>query len=56
MFKMKCGLYPFEEALEIHHALVGVYQELGYEVVVEVPFMSVEERALFVKSHLGIKS
>ena len=47
--------YPFEEALEIHHALVTVYQELGYEVV-EVPFMSVEERALFVKSHLGIKS
>ncbi|PMM96874.1 ATPase [Vibrio splendidus] len=47
--------YPFEEALEIHHALVRVYQGLGYEVV-EVPFMSVEERALFVKSHLGIKS
>ncbi|PMG34153.1 ATPase [Vibrio splendidus] len=47
--------YPLEEALEIHHALVRVYQELGYEVV-EVPFMSVEERALFVKSHLGIKS
>ena len=47
--------YPFEEALEIHYALVRVYQELGYEVV-EVPFMSVEERVLFVTSHLGIKS
>lgn len=47
--------YPFEEALEIHHALVKVYQELGYEVV-EVPFTSVDERAQFVKSHLGIKS
>ena len=47
--------YPFEEALEIHHALFKVYQELGYEVV-EVPFTSVDERAQFVKSHLGIKS
>lgn len=47
--------YPLEEALEVHHALVRVYQELGYEVV-EVPFMSVEERVLFVTSHLGIKS
>ena len=47
--------YPFEDALEIHYALVRVYQELGYEVV-EVPFLPVEERALFVKSHLGIKS
>ena len=47
--------YPFEEALEIHHALVNVYQELGYEVV-EVPFMSVDERVQFVESHLGIKS
>ncbi|MFS1441278.1 MULTISPECIES: AAA family ATPase [unclassified Vibrio] len=48
-------LYPFEEALEIHHALVNVYQELGYEIV-EVPFMSVAERVQFVESHLGIKS
>ncbi|MDD1823681.1 AAA family ATPase [Photobacterium sp. ZSDE20] len=47
--------YPFEEALEIHHALVNVYQELGYEVV-EVPFMSVAERVQYVESHLGIKS
>lgn len=47
--------YPFEEALEIHHALVTIYQELGYEVV-EVPFMSVEARVLFVKNHLGIKN
>ncbi|WP_299687068.1 AAA family ATPase [uncultured Vibrio sp.] len=47
--------YPFKEALEIHEALVGVYQELGYEVV-EVPFMSVTERVQFVESHLGIKS
>ncbi|MEZ9547802.1 MULTISPECIES: AAA family ATPase [Vibrio] len=47
--------YPFEEALEIHHALVNVYQELGYEIV-EVPFISVAERVQFVESHLGIKS
>ncbi|MDN3632356.1 AAA family ATPase [Vibrio lentus] len=47
--------YPFEEALEIHHALVRVYQELGYEVV-EVPFMSVAERVQSVESYLGIKS
>lgn len=47
--------YPFEEALEIHHALVNVYQELGYEVI-EVPFMTVEERVEFIESHLGIKS
>ncbi|MEZ8631856.1 AAA family ATPase [Vibrio lentus] len=47
--------YPFEDALEIHYALVRVYQELGYEVV-EVPFLPVEERVLFVKSLLGIKS
>lgn len=47
--------YPFEEALEIHHALVRVYQELGYEVV-EVPFMSVAERVQFVESHLAIKA
>ncbi|WP_060983234.1 AAA family ATPase [Vibrio splendidus] len=47
--------YPFEEALEIHRALVRVYQELGYEVV-EVPFMSVAERVQFVESHLAIKA
>ncbi|MDN3700535.1 AAA family ATPase [Vibrio artabrorum] len=47
--------YPFEEALEIHHALVTVYQELGYETV-EVPFMSVKERVQFVEQYLGIKS
>ncbi|WP_434566443.1 AAA family ATPase [Vibrio chagasii] len=47
--------YPFEEALEIHHALVKVYQELGYDVV-EVPFMSVAERVQFVESHIGNKS
>ncbi|MEZ9563701.1 AAA family ATPase [Vibrio artabrorum] len=47
--------YPFEEALEIHHALVTVYQELGYQTV-EVPFMSVEERVQFVEQYLGIKS
>ncbi|MFA0628478.1 AAA family ATPase [Vibrio sp. 10N.222.49.A3] len=47
--------YPFEEALDIHHALVRVYQELGYEVV-EVPFISVDERLQFVERYLGIKS
>ncbi|WP_135455816.1 AAA family ATPase [Vibrio echinoideorum] len=47
--------YPIEEALEIHHALVRIYQELGYEVV-EVPFMSVEERVQFVIHHLKIKN
>ena len=47
--------YPFKEALEIHHALVTVHQELGYEVV-EVPFMSIAERVQFIESHLGIKN
>ncbi|SBS65912.1 AAA family ATPase [Vibrio atlanticus] len=47
--------YPFEEALEIHRALVTVYQELGYEVV-EVPFMSVDKRLQFVERYLVIKS
>ncbi|WP_394141988.1 AAA family ATPase [Vibrio chagasii] len=47
--------YPFKEALEIHYALVKVYQKLGYEIV-EVPFMSVAERVQFVESHLGIKT
>ncbi|CDT95075.1 conserved hypothetical protein [Vibrio coralliirubri] len=47
--------YPFEGALEIHHALIRVYEELGYEVV-EVPFMPVEERVRFVERYLGIKS
>ncbi|WP_215406422.1 AAA family ATPase [Vibrio gigantis] len=47
--------YPFEEALEIHHALVNVYQDLGYDVV-EVPFMSIAERVKYVESHLGVKS
>ena len=47
--------YPFEGALEIHHALIRVYEELGYEVV-EVPFMSVAERVQFVESYLGVKS
>ena len=47
--------YPFEGALEIHNSLMSIYQNLGYEVV-EVPFMSVEERVQFVESHLGIKN
>ncbi|CDT99506.1 conserved hypothetical protein [Vibrio coralliirubri] len=46
--------YPFEEALEIHHALVSVYQALGYEVV-EVPFMSVAERVQFIESYLATR-
>ena len=47
--------YPFEGALEIHDSLVAIYQNLGYEVI-EVPFMSVEERVHFIESHLGIKN
>ena len=47
--------YPFEGALEIHTSLVSIYQNLGYEVV-EVPFMSVEERVQFVQHKLGITS
>ncbi len=45
--------YPFEGALEIHNSLVEIYTELGFEVV-EVPFMSVEERVAFVLARLGI--
>lgn len=47
--------YPFEGALEIHDSLVALYQQLGYEVI-EVPFMTVEERVQFVESHLGINN
>ncbi|MFM2606238.1 AAA family ATPase [Vibrio chagasii] len=47
--------YPFEGALEIHDSLVSIYQNLGYEVV-EVPFMSIEERVQFIQHKLGIAS
>ncbi len=43
--------YPFEGAIEIHNALVEVYQTLGFEVI-DVPFMSIEERVQFVQQHI----
>ncbi|WP_117235611.1 AAA family ATPase [Vibrio maerlii] len=43
--------YPFEGAIAIHDALVQVYLELGFEIV-EVPFMSAEERVEFVLEKL----
>lgn len=45
--------YPFEGALEIHQALVVIYERLGYEVI-HVPFMSPERRAEFVLSRVVI--
>ena len=41
----------FEEAVAIHQALLYTWQELRYEVV-EIPFGTVAERALFLKSLL----
>ncbi len=43
--------YPFEEAIVIHEALVEVYQTLCFDVI-EVPFLAVEERALFITQTL----
>ncbi|TFH92918.1 AAA family ATPase [Vibrio ouci] len=45
--------YPFEGAIAIHNALVDVYQQLGFEVV-EVPFMSLEERVRFIELALEL--
>lgn len=45
--------YPFEGAVAIHNALVDVYQQLGFDVV-EVPFMSLEERVGFIQQTLNL--
>lgn len=45
--------YPFEGAVAIHNALVDVYQQLGFEVI-EVPFMSLDERVGFIQQTLKL--
>ena len=45
--------YPFEGSVAIHNALVDIYQQLGFEVV-EVPFMSLEERVRFIQKKLNL--
>lgn len=45
--------HSFEEALQIHQALVDCYIELGYQVS-EVPWGSVEERVAFVSQEMGL--
>ena len=45
--------HSFEEALQIHHALVEAYAELGYEVV-EVPWGTIPERVEFVRRVTGL--
>ncbi|WP_045460412.1 AAA family ATPase [Vibrio hyugaensis] len=45
--------HSFEEALQIHHALVETYAELGYEVV-EVPWGTIPERVEFVRRVTGL--
>lgn len=42
-----------EEAERTHHALVGVYRELGYELV-PLPLATVEERMRFVLIEAGL--
>lgn len=44
----------FEEATKIHQAIVDTYAELNYEVV-DLPFVSVQERVKFILSAIGKK-
>jgi predicted ATPase len=44
-------LHTFDDALREYEAHIITYQDCGYELV-EVPKCSVQERVLFIKSHL----
>ena len=44
--------YPFDEALEIHQALIEAYREVGFEAV-DMPWGSVTERVSFVELYLN---
>ncbi|WP_460218525.1 AAA family ATPase [Psychroserpens sp. MEBiC05023] len=43
----------FDQAVEIHHALLNTYQRFGYELI-DVPFGSIESRADFILGVLNI--
>ena len=42
----------FNQAVEIHHALLDTYQRFGYQLI-DVPFASIEERADFILEALN---
>ncbi|WP_298904667.1 ATP-binding protein [uncultured Psychroserpens sp.] len=42
----------FDQAIEIHHALLDTYQRFGYELI-DVPFASIEQRADFILDALN---
>ncbi|NOH96166.1 AAA family ATPase [Vibrio sp. 99-70-13A1] len=46
--------YPFDEAIEIHQALIEAYKESGFEVV-DVPWGSLTERVTFVEQCLHLQ-
>ncbi|MGS2726600.1 AAA family ATPase [Psychroserpens sp. BH13MA-6] len=41
----------FEQAVEIHHALLDTYKRFGYELL-DVPFESISNRADFILDHI----
>lgn len=43
----------FNQAVEIHHALLHTYEEFGYELI-DVPFDSIEKRADFILDTLNL--
>lgn len=43
----------FEQAVEIHHALLTTYERFGYELI-DVPFDSIEKRADFIIDALNL--
>ncbi len=43
----------FDQAVEIHHALLDTYKRFGYELV-DVPFDSIEKRADFIIETLNL--
>lgn len=43
----------FDQAVEIHHALLDTYQRFGYKLI-DVPFSSIESRANFILDIVNI--
>ncbi len=43
----------FEQAIEIHDALLDTYSKFGYELI-DVPFTTIEARADFILEHLDL--
>ena len=46
--------YPFEKTLKLHDQIVSVYEELSFNLI-EVPTLSIHQRADFVMSHVNIE-